>query len=109
MNETGENLDYKVGKIERHYIDFKRKTKEENKYLRDILVYSKYDRERLRYIVKRISLGIHLSNADSQYIQYVDFNISKHIPQDEIPYSYAFNDYSYFFYKGYFQGGGDSK
>ena len=108
MNTTGELFAYQVGKLARFYIDFKRKTKEENKSLKDILVYSKYDRERLRFIVKRIALGINLSKADSRDIQNIDFNISKDIPQEEIPDSEAFNDYSYFFYKGYFQGGGDS-
>jgi hypothetical protein len=109
MNTTGELFAYQVGKLARFYIEFKRKMKEENKSLRDILVYSKYDRERLRFIVKRIALGVNLSKADNQDISNIDFNISKNIPQEEIPDSDAFNDYSYFFYKGYFQGEGDFK
>ena len=109
MNTTGELFAYQVGKLARNYVDFKRKMKEENKSLRDILLYSEYDRERLRSVVKRIAIGINLSKADSQEIRDIDFNISKEIPQDEIPDTEAFNDYSYFFYKGYFQGGGDSK
>jgi len=109
MNATGEEFAYKVGKLARSYINFKSKMNEENKSLRDILVFSKYDREKLRFVVKRICLGINLSKADKQEISIIDEDISKNIPQDEIPDAEAFNDYSYFFYKGYFQGEGDSK
>ena len=109
MNATGEEFAYKIGKLARSYINFKSRMNEENKSLRDILIFSKYDREKLRFVVKRICLGINLSKADKQEISIIDEDISKNIPQDEIPDAEAFNDYSYFFYKGYFQGEGDSK
>lgn len=104
-----EKFAYQVGKIARTYIDFKKKRANESHSLRDILAYSKYDREKLRFVMSRIGMGVNISKASQNNIELINNKISKHQPEEEIPDSQAYDDYSYFFYKGYFEGPGANK
>jgi hypothetical protein len=107
---TSEAFAYKVGKIARGYINFKNRIDEETNSLRDILTYSKYDREKLRFVFSRLSLGINLSKADEKEMAQINKLVSLNLPFEEIPDDSALNDYTYFFYKGYFEeGGADNK
>ena len=105
---TSENYSYRIGMIAGEYIKFKREVKEESNSLTDILTYSKYDREKLRFVYQRISLGTSLSKANQQRKDKMTKLIGT-IPNDEIPESESSKDYSYFFYKGAFETmGGNS-
>jgi hypothetical protein len=52
---------------------------------------------------------LNISKADKVEISQITKEISQNMPKDEIPEPEAFNDYSYFFYKGFYLGGDDSK
>jgi hypothetical protein len=106
---VSENFAYKVGTIARLYVDFKNSVDEESHSLRDILTYSKYDREKLRFVIKRLGLGLNISKAKKTNIAQLTKKVSQVMAKDEIPEDEAFNDYSYFFYKGYFLGGDGTK
>ena len=108
MNES-ETFAHKVGIIARLYVDFRNEADDESNSLRDILTYSKYDREKLRFVYDRVGLGINLSKAKEDKKGEITKDVSQHTPHEEIPDTDAFNDYSYFFYKGYFQRGSDNK
>jgi len=99
---------YKVGVIARLYVDFKNQVGEESNSLRDILVYSKYDREKLQFVYRRIGQSINLSKVKEDKKREITKQLEKYTPHDEIGDQDAFNDYSYFFYKGYFQRGSDT-
>ena len=107
MNES-ETFAHKVGIIGL-YVDFRNEADDESNSLRDILTYSKYDREKLRFVYDRVGLGINLSKAKEDKKGEITKDVSQHTPHEEIPDTDAFNDYSYFFYKGYFQRGSDNK
>ncbi len=100
---------YNIGAIARLYIDFKNEVGEENNSLRDMLVYSKYDREKLQFVYRRIGQSINLSKAKEDKKREVTKQLEKYTPHDEIAEQDAYNDYSYFFYKGFFQRGSDTK
>ena len=100
--EPNESFAEKVGKIARLYIDFKQSNNETDNSLSDILTYSKYDREKLRFVVKRVGLGIQLSKINDAKKDLVTQQISKLQPQEEIQDVVASRDYSYFFFKGYY-------
>lgn len=108
MNNS-EKFAYGIGKIAGAYVKFKRDIKEESNSLLDILTYSKYDREKLRFVSQRVALGIHLSKADQSRKQSIANFVSKTQPSEEIPESEANNDLSYFFYKGVFEEIGGQK
>jgi hypothetical protein len=103
MNKN-EEYAYKIGCIAGKYIKFKRDTKEANNSTNDILTYSKYDREKLRFVYSRVSLGISLSKAANiSNTDTIAQLIKKDMPTDEIDDTKAHEDYSYFFYKGVFE------
>jgi uncharacterized protein (DUF2267 family) len=103
MNKN-EEYAHKIGCIAGKYVKFKRDAKEANNSTNDILTYSKYDREKLRFVYSRVSLGISLSKAaDVNQSDSVAQLITKDIPTDEIDDAKAHEDYSYFFYKGVFE------
>jgi hypothetical protein len=99
MNKN-EEYAYKIGCIAGKYVKFKREKKEANNSTNDILTYSKYDRDRLRFVYNRISLGISLSKADTEALSQ---SIKSDISSEEIEDAKAQEDYAYFFYKGVFQ------
>ncbi len=104
--KSGSNMDkneeyaYKIGVIAGKYVKFKRDKNEANNSTKDILTYSKYDRERLRFVYQRVGIGVSLSKVNTD-----DMNkfINDNVPKAEIDDSQAYNDYSYFFYKGVFE------
>lgn len=99
--DKNEQFALSIGKIAGAYIKFKRNMKEESNSLTDILTYSKYDREKLRFVLQRVSLGVNLSKADQRYKDMV-IEFIKEQNLDEISDDAAQTDYSYFFYKGAF-------
>lgn len=103
MNKN-EEYAYKIGLIAGKYVKFKRDAKEANNSTNDILTYSKYDREKLRFVYSRVSLGVSLSKAaDVNRSDSITQIIKKDIPTDEIDDAKAHEDYSYFFFKGVFE------
>ncbi|MDE1862738.1 MAG: hypothetical protein KGI33_07490 [Thaumarchaeota archaeon] len=105
--DKNEQFALSIGKIAGKYIKFKRNSKEESNSLADILTYSKYDREKLRFVLQRVGLGINLSKADQRFKDTV-IEFIKEQNLDEISDDAVQKDYSYFFYKGAFEvmGGG---
>lgn len=99
MNKN-EEYAYKIGVIAGKYVKFKRTNKEANNSTNDILTYSKYDRERLRFVYQRIGLGISLSKVNTDALVQ---SIKNDLPKEEIDDAQAYEDYSYFFYKGVFE------
>lgn len=101
MMNKNEQFALSIGKIAGAYIKFKRNMKEESNSLTDILAYSKYDREKLRFVLQRVGLGVNLSKAEQRFKDTV-IEFIKEQNLDEISDDAAQNDYSYFFYKGAF-------
>jgi hypothetical protein len=99
MNKN-EDYAYKIGVIAGKYVKFKRDTDPANNSTNDILTYSKYDRDRLRFVYRRIGIGISLSKVDKSIIEQ---SVKEAIPMEEIEDAKANEDYSYFFYKGVFK------
>lgn len=97
-----EQYAYSVGTIAAEYISFKERAKESNNSLRDIIAYSKYDREKLRFVMQRMSLGLSLSKTHADDIKMMETFMRENHPAAEIADDAAYDDYSYFFYKGYF-------
>ena len=64
MNKN-EEYAYKIGVIAGKYVKFKREKKEANNSTNDILTYSKYDRERLRFVYQRVGIGVSLSKVNT--------------------------------------------
>ena len=106
IKEKGSTMDkneeyaYKIGIIAGKYVKFKRDKNEANNSTKDILTYSKYDRERLRFVYNRVGLGLSLSKVSTDDINQF---IKNNTPKDEIDDTSAYVDYSYFFYKGVFE------
>jgi hypothetical protein len=99
MNEK-EKYAYKIGVIAGKYVKFKRDNNEANNSTKDILTYSKYDREHLRFVYSRVCLSLSLSKVNTDDINQ---SIKNDAPKDEIDDVSAYEDYSYFFYKGVFE------
>lgn len=100
--DTNEQFALSIGKIAGAYIKFKRNSKEESNSLADILTYSKYDREKLRFVLQRVGLGINLSKAEQRSKDTI-IEFIKEQNLGEVSDDTAQNDYSYFFYKGAFE------
>jgi hypothetical protein len=109
MNQE-EEYAYKIGLIAGKYVSFKERSKDTSNSLRDILAYSKYDREKLRFVFHRIGQGINLAKAKQESIESMEAYVQQTMKStNEISDNTAFNDYSYFFYKGVFENlGGKS-
>jgi hypothetical protein len=107
ITENGKSMDqneeyaYKIGVIAGKYVKYKQETKETNNSTKDILTYSKYDRERLRFVYRRVGIGISLSKANIGNL--TQTIIENNAPKEEIDDTHAHDDYSYFFYKGVFE------
>ena len=105
--DVNEEIAYKIGQIAGRYINSKRKAKETTNSTEDVLAYSKYDRDKLRFIFQRICQGTSLSKSEILKNNMETF-IKDKKPQSEISDSDSEKDYAYFFYKGVFnQLGGE--
>lgn len=105
--DTNEEIAYNIGEIAGQYINFKRKAKETTNSTEDILAYSKYDRDKLRFIFQRICLGTNLSKNETLKKNMESFIRGKK-PKAEVNDVDSAKDYAYFFYKGVFnQLGGE--
>lgn len=107
MNQE-EEYAWRIGKIAGMYVNFREKSKDQNNSLRDILAYSKYDREKLRFVFQRIGQGVNLAKAKQESIGQITDYIKNTKPPEEISDKNAYDDYSYFFYKGAFETLGDN-
>ena len=104
QNYLNSNEEYalRIGQIARQYVDFKQSNKDGDNSLGDILTYSKYDRERLRFVYSRISRGVQLAKVADASKDSVTNKISSLRPKEEISDEDASKDYSYFFFNGYY-------
>ncbi|PIY89031.1 MAG: hypothetical protein COY74_06935 [Nitrosopumilales archaeon CG_4_10_14_0_8_um_filter_34_8] len=104
QNYLNSNEEYalRIGQIARLYVDFKYSNKDGDNSLGDILTYSKYDRERLRFVYSRISRGVQLAKVADASKDSVTKKISSLRPKEEISDEDASKDYSYFFFNGYY-------
>jgi len=100
--DSNEKFAESIGKIARTYIEFKQSNGETDNSLSDILTYSKYDRERLRFIVSRVGRGVQLSKISDDKKKSITKKISSLTPSSEIEDDVSSKDYSYFFFKGYY-------
>lgn len=100
--DKNEEFAERVGQIVKVYMDFKQNNKEIDNSLSDIMTYSKYDRERLRFIVARIGKGVQLSKISDEQKNATTEKIRRIQPDEEIADDVASKDYSYFFFKGYY-------
>jgi hypothetical protein len=99
---SNEDFAHRIGQIARLYVDFKQSNKDGDNSLGDILTYSKYDRERLRFVYSRISRGVQLAKVTDTSKDSVTKKISSLRPKEEISDEDASKDYSYFFFNGYY-------
>jgi len=101
--DSNEEYAYRIGKIAGEYLNYKRTTRETSNSLYDIMTYTKYDRERLRFVYQKISIGIFLSKKLDTQGQGLVQAIADLMPKDEIDDAKSDTDFSYFFYKGLFE------
>lgn len=103
---SDEEYAFRVGKIAGRYVQFKRMTGEAASSTGDILTYTKYDRDRLRHVYSRVctgvSLGMSTSRTPSGSEQAMTQFLKDNAPSKEIGDDKAYEDYSYFFYRGVF-------
>lgn len=99
---SNEEFALRIGQIARLYVDFKQSNNDGDNSLGDILTYSKYDRERLRFVYSRISRGVQLAKIADASKDSVTKKISSLRPKEEISDEDASKDYSYFFFNGYY-------
>jgi len=115
MNEN-EEYAYRIGRIAGRYVQFRRDEGEAARSSADILTYTKYDRDRLRHVYSRVCTGVCLETSTSETLSPQEKNMHKFLeenaPQKEIDDAKAYEDYSYFFYRGVFdsqKSGGEKK
>lgn len=104
QNYLNSNEEYalRIGQIARQYVDFKQSNTDGDNSLGDILTYSKYDRERLRFVYSRISRGVQLAKVSDGLKENITKRIISLRPKEEISDEDASKDYSYFFFNGYY-------
>ena len=90
-----------VGHMAREYVDFRKKTGNDNNSLKDILSKQKYDIETLKFVIKTIGRGIHLLNISPDKYSDILSKLSSTTPSVDIDDSNR-KDFSYYFYMGYF-------
>jgi hypothetical protein len=116
MNEN-EEYAYTIGRIAGRYVQFRRDRGEAARSSADILTYTKYDRDRLRHVYSRVCTGVCLETSTAATLSAQEKNMHKFLeenaPQKEMDDGKAYEDYSYFFYRGVFEsqkeGGGEKK
>lgn len=108
LTKEGEKMDkneeyaYKIGKLAGKYVNLKKAAGEAGGSTSEILAYTKYDRERLRHVYKRVCLGAVLLKDSSRADELNQF-IKDNMPSAEIEDSKSSEDFSYWFYKGVFE------
>lgn len=107
--EVGEHYAESVGRLAKIYVEFKKVIGDGSNSLSDILSYSKYDRDKLRFVVARVGRGIQLTNASDTAKSRLESEMAQLDMRSEIEDAYSHKDYSYFFYRGYYWNGGDNK
>ena len=98
--DDDENYAYGIGKIAGRYVKFRESLDDAPHSVKDILIYSKYDKRSLQHVFKRVSQGINFSKADDANLSKIRNYVSATLPKNEINDENQSNDYSYFFYKG---------
>ncbi|MEM3443182.1 MAG: hypothetical protein QXM86_04935 [Candidatus Bathyarchaeia archaeon] len=101
MNKN-EEYAYKIGKIAGKYVKLKKAADEAGSSISDVLTYTKYDRERLRHVYKRVCLGAVLLKDSAKADELNQF-IKDNTPPTEIEDEKSSEDFSYWFYKGVFE------
>ena len=104
--DAAEQYAYNIGLIAGKYVKYREQEVDSPKSLRDILTYTKYDRDKLRYVYCKVCLGVNLSNLKEDKMRSIREYIGK-FKLEEIEDSYT--DLSYFFFKGVFENLGVSK
>ncbi|MEM2099077.1 MAG: hypothetical protein QXU99_04945 [Candidatus Bathyarchaeia archaeon] len=108
LTKEGEKMDkneeyaYKIGKLAGKYVNLKKAAGEAGSSISDVLTYTKYDRERLRHVYKRVCLGAVLLK-DSAKADVLNQFIKDNTPHTEIEDEKSSEDFSYWFYKGVFE------
>lgn len=102
MRQESETFAESIGRISRAFIDFKKEHGERDNSFEDILTYSKYDREKLRFILARIGRGVALSKTALEKKDKLNDKIATLRSSKEISDDLAMIDLSYFFFKGYY-------
>lgn len=90
-----------VGHMAREYVDFRKKTNNDNNSLKDLLSKRKYDVNTLKFVVQSIGRGIHLLNLTKEQYDDILKKITEHTPK-ESKLENIRADLSYHFYMGYF-------
>ena len=98
-----ERYAYGIGQIVGEYLQYKRRTNEITNSTYDIMTYTKYDREKLRFVYQKVVLGLFLSKKYDSQGKAVEDEIANLLPKEEIDDDHSEVDYSYFFYKGLFE------
>jgi len=99
MNDD-EHFAYATGKIAGKYIKFKKENDEKSNSLNDILTYSKYDSEQLKFIWKKTIQGLQLSKAKEENKEHLLNEIKKIKEPLKNEIENRGQDYSFFFYWG---------
>ena len=89
-----------VGRMTREYVDFRKRTKNDNNSIKDLVSKPKYDAETLKFVIKSIGRGIHLLNIDKNEYDEILGKMTKLVPKEDVENTHK--DLSYHFYMGYF-------
>ncbi|MCW4008926.1 MAG: hypothetical protein NWF09_09610 [Candidatus Bathyarchaeota archaeon] len=104
-----EEYAYSIGKIVGKYIAVKQSIDRDKSPL-EMLKYNKYDRERLRYVYKRVCSAVALlASKEPAIAEELSRFINVATPTFEIPEEDAAVDFSYWFFKGAFEMMGGEK
>jgi hypothetical protein len=104
--DAAEQYAYNIGLIAGKYVKYREQEENSPKSLRDILTYTKYDRDKLRHVYSKVCLGLNLSYLEQDKMRSIREYIGK-FKLEEIQDSYT--DLSYFFFKGVFENLGVSE
>ena len=98
LNE--EDFAKSIGRMTRAYVDFRKKTDNDNNSIKDLLSKPKYDVKTLKFVIKSIGRGTHLLNIDKNDYDMLVSKLTALTPKEEVANTH--NDLSYHFYMGYF-------
>ena len=68
--DAAEEYAYNIGLIAGKYVKYREQEQNSPKSLREILTYTKYDRDKLRYVYSKICLGVNLSNLEGDKMDF---------------------------------------